>query len=103
MRFLVSTFVVIAAWVSSSLAGPLTVCTKNEVVHLNEKISGSVIDFTNNHRVDRRFYSPALEQKRDMYVYVPPGYDPKERYPLMIWLHGFNQDEKDFFGSGARF
>ena len=40
--------------------------------------------------------SPALGQKRDVYVYVPPGYDPAKRYPLMIWLHGLAQDETSF-------
>jgi len=29
-------------------------------------------------------------------VYVPPGYDPAKRYPLMIWLHGWAQDETSF-------
>ena len=69
---------------------------KHEVVRLNEKIFGSVVDFTNNHGVDRRFWSESLGCKRDMYVYLPPGYDPKNRYPVMLWLHGFIQDEKDF-------
>ena len=31
-----------------------------------------------------------------MYVYVPPGYDPARRYPLVIWMHGIGQDEKNF-------
>src|SRR5207248_2015338 len=38
----------------------------------------------------------SMFQRRDVYVYVPPGYDPKLRYPLMIWLHGFCQDEQSF-------
>src|SRR5262245_13908919 len=29
-----------------------------------------------------------------MYVYLPPGYDKCQRYPLMILLHGFVQDER---------
>jgi S-formylglutathione hydrolase FrmB len=82
---------------SSALqAGPLTRCCKHQVVKLNARLHGCVLDFTHNHRDDRRFYSQALDCKRDMYVYVPPGYDPAERYPLMVWLHGFLQDEKDF-------
>jgi len=31
-----------------------------------------------------------------MYVYVPPGFDCNKRYPLIIWLHGFAQDEHSF-------
>jgi S-formylglutathione hydrolase FrmB len=77
-------------------AGPLTICGKFQIVKLNAKLHGCVLDFTHNHRDDRRFYSQALECKRDMYVYLPPGFDPAQRYPLMIWLHGFLQDEKDF-------
>jgi hypothetical protein len=62
----------------------------------NRQISGKVLDFTNNHGVDRRVYSPALGQKRDMYVYLPPGYDPRKQYPMGIYLHGFLSDETDF-------
>src|SRR5687767_12588486 len=86
------------AWTAqtASVAGPLTVCSKKQVVRLNAKLHGCVYDFTHNHRDDNRFWSPALCSKRGMYVYVPPGFDPAEKYPLMIWLHGFLQDEKDF-------
>jgi len=31
---------------------------------------------------------PPSNQKRDVYVYVPPGYRCAQRYPLVIWLHG---------------
>jgi hypothetical protein len=62
----------------------------------NRHISGQVLDFTNNHGVDRRIYSPALDQKRDLYVYLPPGYDPNKRYPMGIYLHGFLSDESSF-------
>jgi pimeloyl-ACP methyl ester carboxylesterase len=31
-----------------------------------------------------------------MYVYLPPDYDPNQRYPLMLWLHGWAQDEHSF-------
>jgi S-formylglutathione hydrolase FrmB len=29
-------------------------------------------------------------------VYLPPNFDPDQRYPLIIWLHGFAQDEQSF-------
>jgi len=62
----------------------------------NAKLSGHIVDFTNNHGSDRRIWSAALGCKRDLYVYVPPGYDGVKQYPITIWLHGFSQDEKDF-------
>lgn len=62
----------------------------------NAKLHGQVVDLTANHGEDNRIWSDALCQKRDMYVYLPPGFDPKKQYPLMIWLHGFAQDEVSF-------
>ncbi len=62
----------------------------------NSKLAGQVLDFTKNHGEDNRMWSPALCEKRDLYVYLPPGYDPKNRYPLVLWLHGFAQDEMSF-------
>ena len=35
-------------------------------------------------------------EKRDLYVYLPPGFDPHKRYPVILWLHGFAQDEQSF-------
>ena len=95
MRYCIALSIAFAV-ISALHATPLTVCTKKEIIRLNEKIHGSVVDFTNNHGVDRRFYSQALCSKRDMYVYLPPCFDDAKRYPLMIWMHGFVQDEKDF-------
>jgi S-formylglutathione hydrolase FrmB len=63
---------------------------------LNRHLAGKVIDHTHNHGPDRRIWSAALGEKRDMYVYLPPGYDPCKRYPLALYLHGFREDENDF-------
>ncbi len=82
--------------VSCARAGTFTISTKNQIVRLNGKMCGCVVDFTANHCRDNRFWSDALCHKREMYVYLPPGYDPAERYPIMIWMHGFIQDEKNF-------
>jgi S-formylglutathione hydrolase FrmB len=60
----------------------------------NGRIAGHVVDFTANHGVDRRFWSQALCQKRDMYVYLPPGFDPNRQYPVIVFMHGFMADEK---------
>jgi S-formylglutathione hydrolase FrmB len=62
----------------------------------SKKLAGQVLDYTNNHGSDNRIWSAALCQKRDLYVYLPPCYDPKKPYPLMLWLHGLGQDEVAF-------
>jgi len=63
---------------------------------LNRRIAGHLDAYTNHHGVDRRIWSAALGQRRDMYVYLPPGYDPSKRYPVLLWLHGINSDERTF-------
>ncbi len=63
---------------------------------INCQINGQVIDHTANSHCDRRIYSCALDRKRDLYVYLPPGFDPRNRYPLLIWLHGLATDEQSF-------
>ncbi len=59
-------------------------------------IYGQVVDFTANHGVNRRIFSQALGCERDLYVYLPPCFDAKKPYPVMIYLHGVLQDEKSF-------
>ena len=66
----------------------------SELVKVNRRLKGKIVDHTSNHGVDRRIWSPALNQKRDLYVYLPPDYDPSCRYPLVIFMHGFGQDEQ---------
>ena len=61
--------------------------------HLNGKLRGRVIDYTQNHGADRRTWSPILGRPRDLYVYLPPGYDPSVAYPLILFLHGAVIDE----------
>jgi S-formylglutathione hydrolase FrmB len=73
-----------------------------QLERLNRQIGGRVIDYTRNHGVNRRIYSPALGERRDLYVYVPPHYDPRKCYPLGIVLHGFRQDEQRFIEDVVR-
>lgn len=67
-----------------------------QVERANQRLHGQLLDFTHNHGQDRRVWSAALGQKRDLYVYLPPGYDTKKKYPLAIFLHGAGQDERFF-------
>jgi S-formylglutathione hydrolase FrmB len=67
-----------------------------DLAAINKGLCGKVMDHTANHGKDNRMWSPSLYQRRDLYVYVPPGFQPCERYPLLIWLHGFAQDEQSF-------
>lgn len=59
-------------------------------------LHGQLIDFTHNHGRDNRIVAPSLCQKRDLYVYLPPCYDPQKQYPLIYWMHGYGQDEQSF-------
>lgn len=62
----------------------------------NGKLAGTVLDYTRNHGADNRLWSNALCSKRDLYVYLPPCYNPNKLYPLVIWVHGFAQEETSF-------
>lgn len=81
---------------SQAFVNVFRIGSRNEVVRLNRKLAGRVLDFTRNHGCDRRIWSNALCEKRDSYVYLPPGYDNTTPFPMMIWLHGIGQDEKNF-------
>jgi enterochelin esterase-like enzyme len=63
---------------------------------LNATLCGKVLDYTHNHGHDNRIYSAALCAQRDVYVYIPHGYDGKTKFPVMLALHGFGQDESKF-------
>jgi Putative esterase len=87
---------VLSVWLLLWLGGTSSARGRDDLCCLNSKLKGQVLDFTHNHGADRRFWAPSLCQKRDMYVYVPPGYDPALSYSLAIYLHGMGQDEVSF-------
>jgi hypothetical protein len=60
------------------------------------RICGQLIDHTNYHGSDKRLCSQILGEKRGLYVYLPPGYDPCKQYPVIVYLHGFSGDENEF-------
>jgi hypothetical protein len=57
------------------------------------RLHGHLVDHTNRHGADRRIWSEALQRWCTFYVYLPPGYDPCQRYPLVVWLHGYVEDD----------
>jgi S-formylglutathione hydrolase FrmB len=60
----------------------------------NHKLHGQVVDHTNYHGPDHRIWSSALQERRCLYVYLPPGYDPHQQYPIVLWLHGIIEDAR---------
>jgi S-formylglutathione hydrolase FrmB len=65
-------------------------------IALNAVIAGKIVDHTHNHGADHRIWSRSLYQWRDLYVYLPPGYDKAQCYPVILYLHGFANDERSF-------
>ena len=66
---------------------------------LNRRLDGRLVDYTHNHGRDNRIFSPILGRPRDLYVYLPPGYDPSNAYPLILYLHMGYVDEHAISGS----
>ncbi len=66
----------------------------------NRSLAGTVLDFTHNHGADHRLFSTILGMKRDLYVYLPPGYTPSRAYPLILYFHGAFGDEHSFLDGG---
>jgi S-formylglutathione hydrolase FrmB len=66
---------------------------------VNHRLAGRVIDYTHNHGSDRRIDSRILGMPRDLYVYLPPGYNPSCSYPLVLFFHMAIVDEHYFVRS----
>ena len=93
MRRVVAALLLIA---SATAPAKSQVCNLANLDRVNRKLHGRVVDFTHNHGADRRIWSPILGRTRDLYVYLPPGYDPSITYPLILFLHGAVIDEHYF-------
>lgn len=53
-------------------------------------------------RIDTITYpSTTVGTNRRALVYIPPGFDPEKRYPVLYLLHGIGGDEKEWFNQGA--
>jgi enterochelin esterase-like enzyme len=68
----------------------------SDLAVVNKHLRGKIVDYTANHGHDNRIWSRSLHQRRDLYVYLPPNFDPHQRYPIVLLLHGFAQDEQMF-------
>ena len=94
MRKSLGMFLLVGAALASIAAlPPLAIKRPFKLKLINRGLAGEVLDYTNNHHRDNRIWSESLGHKTDLYVYLPPGYNPQISYPVFYWLHGFTQDE----------
>jgi poly(3-hydroxybutyrate) depolymerase len=95
MARIIAPLIFLASWAATATSHA-QVFDQVNLDRLNRKLCGRVVDHTWNHGSDLRLYSPILGMKRDLYVYLPPGYDPSIAYPLVVYLHGADLDEHAF-------
>jgi len=96
MRWLPWLAVVLGVNLSLLPAGAEGLRSRTALERMNRRLCGHIVDHTHNHGADNRIWSAALCQWRDLYVYLPPKFDPRQRYPLGMYLHGAGQDEQSF-------
>ncbi len=88
---------VIAAWIwLAMVSGVRAQAWDLSTRRLERRLHGTLVNFTNKHGVDRRIFSPILGMRRDLCVYLPPGYDPRRTYPLVLFFHMAGFDENYF-------
>src|SRR5438445_9795425 len=67
LRLLIVVMVVAAtAAPADAILNAFRICSREQVTKLNAKLTGRVLDYTANHGTDRRIWSPALGEKRDL-------------------------------------
>src|SRR5205823_9077148 len=97
MKSILPILAVLAAALAPAARGQVRACA--DLDRLNRRLAGHLVDYTHNHGADRRIFSPILGMPRDLYVYLPPGYDPHRAYPLVMFFHMSHVDEHYFVGS----
>jgi S-formylglutathione hydrolase FrmB len=65
----------------------------------NHHLAGRIVNYTNRPGHDCRIFSSILGMPRDLSVYLPPRYDPSHTYPIVLFFHMANVDERYFVGS----
>ena len=69
--------------------------------HLNRKLMRPRRRlYPQSRRRPPNLFATVLGRPRDLYVYLPPGYDPSIAYPVILFLHGADVDEHDFLDPG---
>ena len=66
---------------------------------LNCRLHGQVVDYTHTVCKDNRICSSILGRPRDLFVYLPPGYNANHSYSLVIYLHPGAMDERALVAS----
>lgn len=56
-------------------------------------IAGSTVAQTSSSLAAFTFSAPTLQRSWSYMAYVPAGYDPHKRYPLVLMLHGMDGDD----------
>jgi S-formylglutathione hydrolase FrmB len=62
-------------------------------------LAGRLVNYTKKYGRDERVFSRILAMQRDLSVYIPPGYDSHFAYPLVLFFHMADVDERYFIGS----
>lgn len=47
-----------------------------------------------------RYFSKTVDTVRKAFVYTPPGFNKKQKYPVLYLLHGIGGDEKEWLNGG---
>jgi S-formylglutathione hydrolase FrmB len=92
-------FIAVVVMSACTLPAQAQYLNRVKIERVNRRLAGQLIDYTKNHRDDRRIYSSILGMPRDLYVYLPPGYNPACTYPLVLFFHMADVDEHYFAGS----